>query len=113
MANGLTKAEQELETKEASDQRRRGKDKAQKLQVYELVGGLGVGVLYGVAETKMPTLLSGFGPKKKLNLNIVLALGGGYMSFKSKGKAREIGSAAAVVGLSKIGESWGRKMVAG
>ncbi len=109
----LTKAEKDLETKEQSDQRRRAKDRAKKLQYKELMAGAVIGLGIGAIKARAPTLISGFGPGGHIKLDYVLAIGGGYMAIKGKNGAREYGSAAAVIGLARLTESYGKKLASG
>lgn len=113
MANGLTKAEKELETKEQTEQRRRAKDKAKKLQVKELMAGAIIGLGIGAVEARAPTLLTGFGPGGHIKLDYVLAAGGTWLAFKGKNGAREYGAAAAVIGISRLTQPYGKRLASG
>lgn len=114
MANGsMTKAERELEAKETADERRRARERARKLQVKELLAGLGVGLAIGAVKARAPSLITGFGPGGRVKLDYVLAGAGGYLAFKGKNGMREIGSAAAVVGLARLAEPYGEQLASG
>lgn len=114
MANGsMTKAEKELETKEETEQRRKAKDRARKLQVKEMMAAGVIGLGLGAIDARMPTLLTGFGPGGYLKLDYVLAGGGLYLAFKGKNGAREYGSAAAVIGIANLVRPYGARLASG
>ena len=92
---------------------RRAKDKAKKLQTKEMLAGGIIGLSIGVMKTRMPSLISGFGPGNKLNIDWLLFGGGAYLAFYKKGTMREYGSAAMVIGLARLAEPYGEQLGAG
>jgi hypothetical protein len=111
--SNLTKAEKQLESKEQADERRRAKEKAKKLQLKEFVAAAIIGGALGAIEARAPTLLTGFGPGGHLKLDYVLAGGGVLLAMRGKNGQREVGSAAAVIGIANLTRPLGTRLASG
>jgi len=85
--------------------RQSAKKRAEKMQLQEFIAGFAMGAAEGFAEKQgMSLVTDGIGP---LKFSYVQAGLGYYLATKKSGKLREAGSAAAVIGLYKIGKDIG------
>lgn len=109
----MSKAETELAKKEAAEQRRAAKKKAAKSSLREVAAAGLLGVGYGLLEARMPTLVTGFGPGGYLDLDWVLAIGGGLLVFKGKGAQQDYGHAALSVGVFQLTKPLGTRLASG
>jgi hypothetical protein len=109
----VTKSEQELESRKAADDRRAAKKRAAKSSLREVMAAGLLGVGYGALEARMPTLVTGFGPGGYLDLDWVLAIGGGLLVYKGKGAQKDYGHAALSVGVFQLTKPLGTRLAAG
>lgn len=109
----MTKAETQLEKKEAADQRRAARAKAAKSSLREAAAAGLLGIGYGLLEARMPSLVTGFGPGEYLDLDWVLAGGGAYLVFARKGPAQDYGHAALSIGVFNLTKPLGTRLSSG
>lgn len=109
----MSKAETELEKREARDQRIAARKKAAKSSLREVLAAGFLGVGYGALEARMPSLVTGFGPGGYLDLDWVLAIGGGLLVMKGKGAQRDYGHAALSVGVFQLTKPLGTRLASG
>jgi len=101
----LTKAEKKVEKNEQKEARERAKKSAKKMQLQEFMYAGGIGLVEGYAEKSGFSIITdGLGP---LKFEYLQAIGGYLLATKKSGKARELGSAMATIGLYKIGKGMG------
>lgn len=109
----MTKAETQLEKVENREQRRAAQKKAAKSSLREVMAAGFLGIGYGALEARMPSLVNGFGPGGYLDLDWVLAIGGGLLVLKGKGAQKDYGHAALSVGVFQLTKPLGTRLASG
>lgn len=107
MAANITPSEK-VEKLEAKEDKRKAQTKAAKLRFIEMISFAGGSVASTYLVTKNPDLAA-FGPGKKLNLDLLMAIGGAALTFMGKGSMREVGSGLLYAGASPMLRAVGAK----
>lgn len=107
MAANLTPSEK-IEKLEVKEEKRKAQNKAAKLRMVEMVSYAGGSLGAGYLLTKKPELAS-FGPGGKLSLDLLMAVGGGLLTFMGKGSMREVGSGLLYAGAAPMLRGAGAK----